>query len=244
MQEYRFAAAEVARLCHRARRAEAETHGRRRHAFDRFAFDPPEGWSRSPADPMRVLAVFQHLHLEPGWVLRAYQYIAGFNGNGVVWAMPADAPFPVPAAGDDTPHPPGALHFTRVLLGDGTPDSYLQASLLVRELGEFGARWHGVEWPTHRVLDANPLLESSQGRSEFPGPTPAPEAWRWEEPRPERWAPLVQMWTDEVLVTLHTFSPLGVEAVYRHVDRYHRAAGYRFTTQRTCLATGPGEMTW
>ena len=56
----------------------------------------PEGWSKSPADPAKVLAVFNSLRLKKGYVLRAYQFRDRGNGNAFVWAMPEDAPFPSP----------------------------------------------------------------------------------------------------------------------------------------------------
>jgi len=40
--------------------------------------------------------------------------------------------------------------------GDGSPESYIQASLLARELREFGVRWHGCDWSTQEILDKNP----------------------------------------------------------------------------------------
>lgn len=50
----------------------------------------PEGWSFSPVDPQKTLAVFNNLKLKEGFVLRAYQFREGDNGNGIVWAMPED----------------------------------------------------------------------------------------------------------------------------------------------------------
>ena len=48
----------------------------------------PEGWCRRPDDPAKILAMFGGLGLKTGFVLRAYQFIQGGNGNGVVWALP------------------------------------------------------------------------------------------------------------------------------------------------------------
>ena len=58
--------------------------------------DVPSGWSRSNVDPMGVLDVFKPLQLKDGFVLKAYQFREGGNGNGFVWAMPTDADFPDP----------------------------------------------------------------------------------------------------------------------------------------------------
>ena len=56
----------------------------------------PQGWSKSQIEPVEVLKAFPVLHLKNGFVLRAYQFGAGGNGNAVVWAMPEDSPFPPP----------------------------------------------------------------------------------------------------------------------------------------------------
>jgi hypothetical protein len=77
----------------------------------------PEGWSVSMVDPMAVLAVFKPLRIKEGFVLRAYQFHSGGNGNGFIWAMPVDADFPDPEecprledAFLEPPNPPAALH--------------------------------------------------------------------------------------------------------------------------------------
>ena len=124
----------------------------------------PDGWSISPVAPATVMAPFTSLHLRSGYVLRAYQFKEGGNGNAIVWAMPADEPFPQPASCarlkdhfPEAPKPGTALDdFMAAIEGDGSRWSYLSASLLQRELCEFGARWHGCEWSTHEILGAEP----------------------------------------------------------------------------------------
>jgi hypothetical protein len=46
--------------------------------------------------------------------------------------------------------------------GDGTPESYMEASLLMRELGEFGALWHGRSWGTHEIIGKKCFEEASR----------------------------------------------------------------------------------
>lgn len=90
--------------------------------------DGPEGWSKSHVDPMNVLRVFKTLAMKPGRELRAYQFRAGGNGNGVVWAMNAESAFPEPSQCQELsedflacPRPDGALpHFMDAITGDGS----------------------------------------------------------------------------------------------------------------------------
>jgi len=59
--------------------------------------EPAEGWSISSVDPMGVMAVFKPLRMRSGFVIRAYQFNEGGNGNAFVWAVPISVPFSDPA---------------------------------------------------------------------------------------------------------------------------------------------------
>ena len=52
---------------------------------------------------MKLLAAFDALQIKSGYVLRAYQYRAEGNANGVVWAMPIDADWPPPTECEAVP---------------------------------------------------------------------------------------------------------------------------------------------
>jgi hypothetical protein len=206
----------------------------------------PDGWSISPVDPTTVLVPFTSLWLRPGFILRAYQFKERGNGNAVVWAVPVDAEFPNPEMCPRLqgvflapPKPPGALDDTMAAIeGNGTPWSYLCASLLARELGEFGAMWHGSEWGTHDILGAAPwkTTKRQQIRSQE-------EAWRWSEPKPVDWMPRAHVADDVVTVTFLTYTALGQEKIIQHTDTF-KAGKYQFATQCKVLATGPDGFWW
>lgn len=126
--------------------------------------DGPEGWSKSDVNPMGLLAVFESLQLKTGYNLRAYQFRSNSNGNGVIWAMKEESPFLAPNEvrlhlpdAIRSPKPPDALdNVMQAVQGDGTPWSYMCASLFAREASEFGAMWHGCSWSDHQILDASP----------------------------------------------------------------------------------------
>ena len=218
----------------------------------RKAARPPEecteGWSNSIVDPMMVLAVCKPLHIKKGFVLRAYQYREDGNGNGFVWAMPLDAEFPEPQECPrlqgvflEPPKPPAALDdFMDAIDGDGSPWSYMCASILACELAEFGVMWDGYDWDTHTVLGANPWNtvkgkeESDTGR-----PMGPVSEWTWMERPPRGWSPRVSEGEYGTVVTFFTFSRLEQEAIYRHTDTY-KPGSFRFETERKQIATGPG----
>ncbi len=200
----------------------------------------PDGWSISPVDPVTILAPFRSLHLRPGYVLRAYQFKAGGNGNAIVWAMPVEEHFPQP--GDcsrltnhflEPPKPSAAVDdFMNVIEGDGSAWSYLSASLLGRELTEFGARWHGCEWSTHTILGADPW-KSRKVRS------PA-ETWKWTAPKPAEWKPHVNVTpVGTIRVTFITYTGLGQERIVGHTDTF-TANSYRFKRKEKVMAWGEG----
>jgi hypothetical protein len=212
--------------------------------------ESPEGWSKSMVDPMGVLASFKPLRIKNGYVLRAYQFRAGGtgNGNGFVWAVPADEPFPEP---DECPKlegvflappkPPAALNdLMKAIDGDGAPWSYLCASLFCREIDEFGAMWHGCSWGTHGILDKNPLKARRSRQHGFDRPFGAAGEWSWAEPEPTEWKPQVVEEGDSISVVFLTFGGHDVETIYRHTDRFTRGS-YSFKTERSEIATGPGD---
>ena len=209
--------------------------------------EPPEGWSVNLVDPMDVLAVFKPLRLKTGFVLRAYQFCSGGNGNGVVWAMPSEAEYPDPGYGQqeraslfDPPKPDFALdNFMDAIEGDGTAWSYLCASLFCREADELGARWHGCAWSTHQILGGNPLTASPATRRRLSLSGTPPSDWRWVQQESAEWLPSVEESAGTMTVTFYTLSSLGVETIYRHRDRFRRH-GYRFRSYRKAIAFGGG----
>ena len=124
---------------------------------------PSNGWIASACNPNDLVGVFDTLWLKVGFALHAYEYREGSNGNGIIWAVPADAPLVAPdecARLVDTwlapPRPPGAVPLMQAMEGDGSPWSYLSASALCREAAEFGAIWHGCVWSDQTILSKPP----------------------------------------------------------------------------------------
>jgi hypothetical protein len=207
-----------------------------------FPEDYSEGWQKSPIDPCALLCAFPSLRLRQGYTLRAYSFRAGGNGNAFVYSMPTGSPFPEPkeCARDrghflEPPIPLDALaDVMDAIEGDESPWSYVSASLLSRELREFGARWHGCEWGTHVILEANPIN----------GPRPSADMttdasqWEWIEPEPQEWRPVVVM-SEPITVRFFTYTGLGAERIVRHLDSF-RPGKYQFDVQDTPIAQGPG----
>ena len=93
--------------------------------------------------------------------------------HGIIWAVPADAPLVVPgdcSKLDDTwlepPRPPGAVRLMQAIESDGSPWSYLSASILCREAAEFGAVWHGCVWSDQTILSKPPRQAGGQDASD------------------------------------------------------------------------------
>lgn len=210
--------------------------------------EPPPGWSKSGVDPARLVELFPPLRVRPGYVLRAYVFREDGNGNGVVWALPDDAEFPAPADCPTleshmlkAPKPSEALDDAmEAIEGDGTPAGYLAASLLRRELREFGASWHGCKWRTHWILDADPWQSgpSPEDTSPLERPTSSLREWTWHEPRPADWRPRVTVDGDRATVTFYTYSGLEKQGVYRHTDTY-RAGRLRPKVEEKLIGEGP-----
>lgn len=196
------------------------------------------GWALARADPGRVLEAFPALRLRRGYVLRAYLYREAIGGKAVIWAVPRGTRLPRPERCPQVPRedppfqapqPPGALgDFMEAIEGDGSPWSYLCASVLVRELGEFGAWWQGLDWSTHLLIGREPDLRAA----------PEPEHWRWVGERPAHWVPSVVMAEDSVTVRLHSYSEAYRKAFYEHRDTYRRGS-YCLRREKITLIEGP-----
>ena len=207
----------------------------------------PDGWSRSTVDPMNLLRAFDALKIKPGLTLRAYQYRSGGNGNGFVWAVPEGSPFldpsVVPILAGHFLEPPKPLDSLDDLMdaieGDGTPWSYLSASIFAREAAEFGALWHGCSWSTHEILGKNPIKRASTAKPLGRNKEEADDSsgWNWLEPEPETWKPAFSENGDCLLVAFFTYTGAGQEAISGFVDTYSRGS-YKFSTEVKVIATG------
>lgn len=203
----------------------------------------PRGWSKRAPDPMKLVEGFRRLEVKEGFVLKAYQYHSSGNGNGIVWALPKGAPFPPPGKCEklkdhflEAPKPPDALDdFMEVITGDGTPESYLAASFMRRELWELGAMWHGCGWSTHGILYKNPI-SPKEDRTDDPARGYFAE-WKWMVKRPVKWLPRVMISKKKATVDFFTFSGHNVEQVLKHTDTY-RPGSLIFDTKTTEIARG------
>ncbi|MCY4059283.1 MAG: hypothetical protein OXG44_14905 [Gammaproteobacteria bacterium] len=195
-----------------------------------------------------LLRVFDTLHLKAGFALRAFTYRAGGNGNGIIWAVPADVP---PVAVDDCPRledtwlqppqPPGAVPLMQAIDGDGSPWSYLSASILSREATEFGAIWHGRAWSDQTILSKPPRQADDPDAEDDPrkltGDAPVGN-WTWHGAAPHTWRPTYAHLGSSREVILHIHNPIGGEAIYHATDIYPVVGSYDARTERTVLCTG------
>jgi hypothetical protein len=64
-------------------------------------------------------------------------------------------------------------------------------------------------------------------------------AWQWQAAKPRQWSPLVSKDSKALKVTFITYSGLGQETIYRHIDEY-KSGTYRFKSVTKPIATGRG----
>ena len=228
-----ISAREVQKLMRAARRQSRQV--------DRLLEAMPAGWSVATYDPNLLFDAFPRLQLRDGFRLAAYQYYDGGNGNGFAFAIPADKWLPEPAEGLDfgwsssgapilisAGHAlPEWVHYevAQFLEGDGSPLSYFQASIFMRELQEMGAFWHGCSWSTHEVLTSAAQIPKQK--------------WQWQEKRPREWRPTVQqnpfgLWQ----VVFYSHTGLEQERIVLHRDTFEE--GYQFSTEEKTIALGEG----
>ena len=192
-----------------------------------------------------LLRVFDTLWLKPEFALYAFAHRDFYGGNGRIWAVPADS---VPVASDGRPEdewmqrPPGAVPLMQAIEGDGSPWSYLSASILSREAAEFGAWWHGCDWSVHTILSKPPQQaddpDVSDDEWQLTGEAPVGN-WTWHGPVPHAWEPTFAEIGTTREVVLHIRNPIGQERIYRATDTY-RAGSYDGRTETEVLCSGEG----
>ena len=208
-----------------------------------------DGWFASAYEANDLISVFDTLRLKPGFALHAYEFRQGPDGNGIIWAVPADAPQPPPDNGpglrgslSDHPKPPGAVRLMQAIESDGSPWSYLSASILRREAAEFGAFWHGCDWTLQTILSKPPRQadgpDVSDDDGNLTGDAPVGD-WTWPRPVPKTWEPTYAERGATRKVALHIRNPVGGEQIYRATDTY-RADSFDCTTRTTVLCTAGG----
>ena len=210
-------------------------------------WNPSDGWFASAYDPNDLMRVFDTLWLKAGFALHAYVFRSGSNGNGIIWAVPADAPLVAPGECprlDDTwlqpPRPPGGVRLMQAIEGDGSPWSYLSASILCREVAEFGAVWHGCVWSDQTILSKPPRQAGSQDASDDalkPTDDVPVSNWTWHGAVPRTWKPTYADMGATREVVLYIHDPVGGEEIYRATDTYP-AGSYDGNTETTVLCTG------
>jgi hypothetical protein len=213
---------------------------------------PGDGLYLSPVDPSDAVRIVTHVHLKPGYVLQGYQYISGSNGNGFVYAIPEEARLPdpyehvhrlkevVPGVHLPYPEPPNALpHFMDAIEGDGSPRSFLEASILMRELEEFGAIWHGCDWADHEIIYADPFDPANRlpkRLAEYG--SWSSDDWSWIAPKPRDWRPCVKLEGGGATFEFISFSAFDGSGLFRHLDTYKQGSMQPSLT-REDLANGP-----
>ncbi|MDG2617898.1 hypothetical protein P7L53_16785 [Thermoleptolyngbya sichuanensis XZ-Cy5] len=128
--------------------------------------------------------------------------------------------------------PDGALDdFMEAIEGDGTPWSYLSASLFAREAPELGASWHGCSWSARMIFGKDPDELRRAGDSPF----------QWLVPKPKMWLPSCQDEGDTVIVQFYSHTLLEGERVIQHRDVYQKGS-YVSRYEGQDIATGDGFM--
>ena len=122
--------------------------------------------------------------------------------------------------------------------GDGSPWSYLSASILRREAAEFGAFWHGCVWSPQTILSGLPRHEDEPDVSDDEHACDVPVGdWTWHDTIPSDWEPAYAKRGKTRKIVLHVRDPVGEDQIYRATDIY-RDDSYDCTTKTKVLCTG------
>lgn len=180
--------------------------------------DYSRGWSRSPVNPESIVMRYSNLKIKKGYKLRAYQFTEGRNGNGIVWAIPTEKELPALSKCErfhdffSLPKPSFVLsNFMEAVEGDKTPLSYLQASIVLHQLYEFGAMWHGISWGRDVIL---PLKEGLY-ETEY--------EWEMIEQNPEIIGPYFYYNSKgNPVIVFHTINDIRTVTLNRYIHTFNK----------------------
>ena len=183
-----------------------------------------EAWEE--VDPHPFVAAFPPLTVRPGFRLAAFRRSLD---DGLLAALPAAAVVAPPqeCLVQGELRIPGALaDFMGAIVGDGTPWSFLVASVFARTASEFGcADGHRLDFAHHQLIDAAPELS--------PSGVPWLRCARWHEDfRPE------VVVDRRVLVSFHGVTEAGLERLVRFTDLYRPDALQAVQREATTIALG------
>ncbi|HEY9698056.1 MAG TPA: hypothetical protein V6D10_12380 [Trichocoleus sp.] len=171
-------------------------------------------WFVSTVNPAAALLKLPGLQVKPNYRLVSYLYRASQNGIGLVFSLPetlsttAQLEKVLAKSGGiaQPPCPEGALpNFMEAIEGDRSPVSFMVASILRRELQEFGAVGKRCNWNHHRLIDAIPTKLS----------------WVWRVDPPKDLLPKVKVLPDGQAAVEFFSCRIGESIMlYRHLDQY------------------------
>lgn len=211
---------------------------------------PEEGWSILPVDMQPLFASFSPLQVDPDYRLAAYILRNGRESESRVWALPEAESLPslIDRAAEPA-RPPRALPDPmQAIQGDGSPLSYLAASILARELVEFAAFGHARQWGSDAILvtgaeagweDEGDDDDADAGIAQLDRGEWDDVAWEWLIPVPQSLAPLVYRRGQRHVVEFYTVTGLGGNRIVRYVDTYP-GPGYSFSSQSVVVAIADG----
>lgn len=186
---------------------------------------PDPQWKISTVNPAAALLRLPYLWLKPDLRWVGYLYQGRHQSKGVVFAVPAALSTTAwlekaLLEGQDLEHPPlpqGALeHYMDAIDGDPALLSFLIASILQRELQEFGGQGSHCQWIHHRLI----------------GTIPPQVKWRWQGEPAQDLSPKVKVVPDGQAATeffsyrVQTAHARPAIVLYRHLNHY-RVGCYR-----------------
>ncbi len=172
-------------------------------------------WFISVMDPGAALMKLPGLSLKPDLRLVGYLHRTETEGTGIIWAVPEDFSTTThleaalrgdPGKSDCPPKPDGALaDVMEAIAGDGSPLSFVIASLMRREFLEFGAVGKLCNWNHHRLVNALPPQVS----------------WQWRTEEHKDLSPKVRVLPDgRAAVEFFTCRVAPPVGVFQHIDQY------------------------
>lgn len=189
--------------------------------------DPLDPWRRIPCDPTDLIPVYPSLKITDGWTLSGYYTTHpmdfSYDVDCDVFALPSNTSLPEKIvyniSSGELMLPSGIdTEFMRVITGDNSPESYLEASLFSSAVHNLGRSALGFD---------ETIIDDQIWNAGIPAGTIYSDTgewkdteWNWIEKPPESFNPVIFSNGTSVVVRFFTFSDYITHEITRFEYRY------------------------
>lgn len=206
----------------------------------------PIGWSIYPCDPLEILPAFPNITFRSGYKIVGYYCNKQRDRYGKFFVLSSSQTLEeVKNKSSEPVLPSGAdEQFMSYISGDGTPVSYIQASIFLQAIHNTGFQIYHNDPQSYfdetkverERIDQSLSHTSDRNVSRIYGFNIESFSWSEKAAVPEFFDPKVTKSDENVTVEYYTCASMGMKKIYRNTDVY--TGSYAPVSKRDLIGTG------